>query len=150
MPDTMTLLPDALALAGDGIACTSAIIVLDGKVLLGLRHYQNKWEGELPTNSLWTTPGGRSDAGETLGECLVRETKEETALTVAPVAFWGCVPGAKAGDNLYIFQCTIKSGELQNVEDHKFGEWGWFPIDQIPEPFINTHARSIIQEKGRV
>lgn len=146
----MMNLEQALAIPGDGIACTSAVIIDKGTVLLGLRHYQKKWEGELSTSSLWTTPGGRSDVGETIGECLIRETKEETALTVVPVAFWGHVPGAKEGDKLYIFHCTIESGELQNVEDHKFGEWGWFAVDQIPEPFINTHARAIIQEKGRI
>jgi 8-oxo-dGTP diphosphatase len=38
---------------------------------------------------LYTLPGGVVEAGETLGEAIVREVREETALVIEPVALAG-------------------------------------------------------------
>ena len=60
----------------------SAAIVRDGKVLL-VRRARN------PARNLYTLPGGAVEIGETLTEAVVREVREETALTVEPVALAG-------------------------------------------------------------
>lgn len=60
----------------------SAAIVRDGKVLL-VRRARN------PALSLYTLPGGAVETGETLTEAVMREVREETALTVEPVALAG-------------------------------------------------------------
>ena len=55
-----------------------AIIVRDGKILLGLRNYTpDKWK----SISVWTLSGGRSEKGEEIGETLLRETAEEAGIT---------------------------------------------------------------------
>lgn len=59
---------------------TLAIIVRDGKILLG-----EKKKGEIGTGTL-NGPGGKLDAGETLVDCLVRETKEELDISLDPTA----------------------------------------------------------------
>lgn len=140
-------LEQALAIPGDGIHCTSALILNnEGKILLGLRHYKKKWEGELITNSLWTTPGGRTDEGERVGDCLIRETFEETGLKVAPIEYWGELPAAREIDRLHVFTCSYE-GEPENMEPEKFEAWKWFAIDEIPENFINPHLRKLLEQR---
>ena len=57
----------------------SAAIVRDGKVL-AVRRARN------PALSLYTLPGGAVETGETLIQAVTREVREETALTIEPVA----------------------------------------------------------------
>lgn len=60
----------------------SAAILRDGKVLLVRR-------ARKPALGVYTLPGGVVEAGETLEEALVREVREETALTIEPVTLAG-------------------------------------------------------------
>jgi 8-oxo-dGTP diphosphatase len=60
----------------------SAAIVRDGKVLAVRR-------ARKPAIKLYTMPGGAVEAGETLFEAVMREVREETALTIEPVALAG-------------------------------------------------------------
>lgn len=60
----------------------SAAIVRDGKVLVVRR-------ARKPALNLYTLPGGAVETGETLHEAVVREVREETALTVEPIALAG-------------------------------------------------------------
>jgi ADP-ribose pyrophosphatase YjhB (NUDIX family) len=54
----------------------SAAIFRDGKVLLARRARE-------PAFGLFTLPGGRVEFGETLEQAVLREVREETALTIA-------------------------------------------------------------------
>ncbi|TSC71515.1 MAG: hypothetical protein G01um101448_1153 [Parcubacteria group bacterium Gr01-1014_48] len=121
--------------------CTSAVIIRDGMVLLGLRHYKpDKWK----TISVWTTPGGRCDSGETVEVSMRREVAEETGIIGFDIEqFLGEVPGAKDGDTLLVFLCTTEQ-EPQLMEPEKFSEWKWFPLPEIPQNFINKHVRKMI------
>ena len=56
-------------------AIASAVIVQDGRLLLARRRQQ---EGTV----LWALPGGAVEPGESVEEAAVRETLEETGLTV--------------------------------------------------------------------
>ena len=60
----------------------SAAIVRDGKVLVVRR-------ARKPAHGIYTFPGGVVEIGETLHEAVMREVREETALTIAPVALAG-------------------------------------------------------------
>lgn len=60
----------------------SAAIVRDGKVLAVRR-------ARKPAIDLYTMPGGVVETGETLFEAVAREVREETALTIEPVALAG-------------------------------------------------------------
>jgi ADP-ribose pyrophosphatase YjhB (NUDIX family) len=60
----------------------SAAIFRQGRVLIVRR-------ARPPANGLYTLPGGGVELGETLEEAVVREVREETGLTIAPIALAG-------------------------------------------------------------
>jgi ADP-ribose pyrophosphatase YjhB (NUDIX family) len=96
--------------------------------------------GKFKEVSLWTTPGGRCDEGESVGENLFRELLEETGIAEAMLeGFVGMTPGAKQGDMLYVFAGTT-SAQPRLMEPEKFSEWRWFGVDAVPQNFINPRA----------
>lgn len=60
----------------------SAAIFRNGRVLIARR-------ARPPADGLHTLPGGGVELGETLEEAVVREVREETGLTIAPIALAG-------------------------------------------------------------
>lgn len=129
---------------GDGIFCPMAVIIRDGKVLLGLRNYTpDKWK----KISVWTIPGGRSEKGETIGETMIREVEEEVGITDLKIEkFLGKIPGAKAPDVVLMFGCKTSQGP-KLMEPEKFSEWKCFPFEEIPENFVNPKALPIIKRE---
>ena len=129
---------------GDARTCASAVIIRDGKILLGLRHYTpDKWK----SISVWTTPGGRCDRGESVEEGLRRETKEETGISSLTIEqFLGVVPGMAEPDTLWVFLCHT-AAEPTLMEPEKFSEWRWFSLAEILENFINPSLLKIVFDK---
>ena len=129
---------------GDGVLCPMAIIIRDGKILLGLRNYTpDKWKDI----SVWTVPGGRSEKGETIGETLLREITEEVGITDLKIErFVEERPGVKPPDIVLIYRCsTLEEPKL--MEPEKFSGWKWFGVDEIPENFINPDALDTIKRE---
>jgi 8-oxo-dGTP diphosphatase len=60
----------------------SAAIMRNGQVLVARR-------ARPPAEGLFTLPGGGVEAGETLKEAIMREVREEIALTIEPIALIG-------------------------------------------------------------
>jgi len=60
----------------------SAAILRDGKVLLVRR-------ARPPARGVFSLPGGVVEVGETLGEAVMREVREETSLEIEPVSLAG-------------------------------------------------------------
>jgi 8-oxo-dGTP diphosphatase len=60
----------------------SAAIVRAGQVLVVRR-------ARMPADGLFSLPGGVVEIGETLTEAIMREVREETGLTIEPVALAG-------------------------------------------------------------
>ncbi len=132
-----------LGIVGAPNVCVAACILKDDRLLIGLRHYTpDKWK----KISIWTTPGGRCEAGERLEDTLRRETAEEVGITdLALTDFLGVVPGAMPGDTLYVF--IGRTGqEPRLMEPQKFSEWKWEPVVSIPENFINPAALELIRK----
>jgi len=60
----------------------SAAIIRDGKILIVRR-------ARPPARGLFTLPGGGVEVGETLHAAVIREVREETALTIEPLGLAG-------------------------------------------------------------
>lgn len=141
------LLQDHLEKITNTTTCPCAIIIKDKKILLGLRNYTpDKWKAI----SVWTTPGGRCDVGETLETTLRREVQEEVGITdLNIVDFIDQVPGAKDGDTIPLFYCTTTQ-EPTLMEPEKFSEWKWVPIEEYtkgsPWSEMNPPAHKIISD----
>lgn len=129
------MLEEKLSEMGTDKKCPIAVMVRDGKVLTGQRNYtKDKWKDI----SVWTIPGGRCDAGETLEQTLRREVAEEVGITDFIIQdFIGEVPGAKEGDIVPMFYCTTTQ-DARLMEPEKFSEWRWITI----ESYINGETYS--------
>jgi 8-oxo-dGTP diphosphatase len=73
---------DARSYPARPILAVSAAILRDGKVLLARR-------ARGAATGLFSLPGGVVEIGETLIEAVVREVREETSLTIEPIALAG-------------------------------------------------------------
>jgi ADP-ribose pyrophosphatase YjhB (NUDIX family) len=76
------------------VAVGAFVFDRDGRVLLVER-------GKPPGAGLWTVPGGRLDAGETLAQAVAREVREETGLVVE-VGALACVVERMGDDHHFV------------------------------------------------
>jgi len=106
------------------------ILVQDGKVLLT----GNRWFSAQPL--VWTLPGGRSDEGEGILDTLVREFREETALTVEPGTLAYVVEARSAIRRQIYLTCAFVvsrvSGELSHHADESVEALEFVPITELP------------------
>lgn len=84
----------------------------------------------------WIGVGGKFEAGESPEECLLREVKEETGLTLTSYQFrgiitfvsdeWGC-------EYMHLFTADGYEGELQEqqMSDCREGELVWVPKNEM-------------------
>ncbi len=105
----------------------AAIIVKDESVLL-VRH-------EKQGRTYWLLPGGGCEYGESVGEALVRELKEEANLDIRVgdlVIVNDSIPpdGHRHVLNLY-FTAEVAGGELKCQSDERLKEAAWVPVSEV-------------------
>lgn len=101
-----------------------AVILDQGHVVLVKRKFP-------PLAGEWSIPGGRLEIGETQREAVVRETREETGLTVEPGELLGVYDRLLRDDGgrilyhyvLIDFLCWRVAGELQPGGDAEDARW---------------------------
>jgi ADP-ribose pyrophosphatase YjhB (NUDIX family) len=120
------------------VPAASAIVTDDqGRILLHRRR----------DNELWALPGGVMELGESLGGCAVREVREETGLTVEPVAIVGVYSDPKhvfAYDDGEVrqefsicFECRLVGGALE-VSDESYQVQFFVPEDVEELPMVDS------------
>lgn len=105
-----------------------AVIPMDGGVVMVRRAIN-------PGYGLWVVPGGFVDLGEVVEDALVRETQEETYLTVRPIRLLNIYSYADHPTVITAYVAEYVSGELsagdETLEARVFG------LQEIPWPRIS-------------
>jgi 8-oxo-dGTP diphosphatase len=105
---------------------SAAIVVQDGRVLMIRRRLR---EGELS----WQFPAGEIESGENAEQAAVRETQEETGLTVEPVKVLGERVHPKTGRHMAYTACCAVGGEAHVADADELAEVAWVAHDEIPQ-----------------
>ncbi|MFF8298641.1 NUDIX hydrolase [Streptomyces globisporus] len=107
-----------------GIA--AAIVVHEGRVLMVRRRVS---EGQLS----WQFPAGEVEPGEEREAAAVRETQEETGLTVEAVKLLGERVHPKTGRLMSYTACKILGGTAHVADTQELAELAWVSHGDIPE-----------------
>lgn len=105
---------------------SAAIVVREGRVLMVRRRMK---EGELS----WQFPAGAIEEGEGPEEAAVRETQEETGLTVTAVKLLGERVHPKTHRRMSYTACEVLSGTAHVADDEELAELAWVAHTEIPE-----------------
>ena len=116
----------------------AVIIAHDGQILL-LKRKGSHGEGT------WAPPGGHLEFGESLEQCAIRETVEETGVVLDNVQFVAITNDVFASDHKHYLtvwmEGTHASGQATVAYPDKVQEVAWFPWDGLPQvlfmPFQN-------------
>ena len=117
-----------------GVGC---IVVRDGRLLL-VRNQRG----------LWSTPGGHLDFGEAPDVCAVRETLEETGVSVSNVEFVAITNDvlADAGKHyLTVWMRGDANGVCAQIHDTaEIARLGWFSPDALPSP-LHIYFKNLLE-----
>lgn len=105
--------------AADRVACVGGVAVHEGRLLVVRRAHE-------PGRGLWSVPGGRVEAGETLAEACVRELREETGLDVVAGDVVGRLERPSPSGATYVIDdlaCTVVGGALVAGDDADDARW---------------------------
>lgn len=100
----------------------------DGKVLM---LYRNKKKNDY-NEGKWIGIGGKVENGETADECVVREVKEETGLTLDTFKKCGVVFFQQKGyiEIMHVYKSNSFSGKVADFSDE--GELRWVEKEKLP------------------
>jgi 8-oxo-dGTP diphosphatase len=108
------------------------VFVRGGRVFLARRKGAH---GE----ATWGSAGGHLEFGETLEECARREAREELGVNVSGLRVL-CLSNIIDYDRHYVdveFLGEIGAQEPAPIAaDGSFGDYGWFPLRDPPEPLF--------------
>lgn len=105
---------------------SAAIIVSDGKVLMVRRAVK---EGKLS----WQFPAGAIEAGEAAEDAAVRETLEETGLTVKAVKLIGERIHPNTGRAMSYTACEVVDGEARVADAEELDAVAWVAHSEITD-----------------
>ncbi|HZO64511.1 MAG TPA: NUDIX hydrolase [Kribbellaceae bacterium] len=96
----------------------AAIVVSEGRVLMVRRRIK---EGELS----WQFPAGEIEPGESPDDAAVRETREETGLTVRPTQRLGERVHPATGRTMVYVACDVEAGTAHVADEDELAEVAW-------------------------
>lgn len=123
-------------------AASAVVVDEDGRVLLQRR----------TDNGMWALPGGKMDLGESIGECAIRETFEETGVTVEITGIVGTYTNpshvfaysdGEVRQEFSICLLARPTGGTLRTSDESF-EVAWFAQDAIDDlPMVPSIRKRI-------
>jgi len=132
-------------LANSLVVAASAVVVDDARRVLVHRRRDN---------GLWALPGGGLEYGESIADCAVRETREETGFVVSPLHVIGVYSDPRhvfAYDDGEVRQefsvcvaCELVGGELA-VSDESVNV-AWMTSDEIRSAPMHSRIRVRIND----
>lgn len=106
-------------------------IMREGRLLLYRRL-------KVPEAGYWNIVGGKVDHLEPAETAARREAEEETGLSIGKVDFVGVTEQIITADRQHwvslLYRTTDFSGEPTLVEPDKLSDFGWFELDDLPQP----------------
>ena len=127
------------------IAATLCYVRSNGRTLM---MHRNKKEGDVHRGK-WNGLGGKLDAGESPEECVIREIREESGLTILEPRLRGVLtfPAFKPGEDWLVFLYTVTKfegevgvcaeGDLEWVSDERLAELPLWEGDRIFLPWLD-------------
>ena len=103
-----------------------------GKILLAKRK-SSHGAGE------YAFPGGHLEYMESFADCARREIAEECGIKVKNIRFQLAANVTKYAPKHYVhigLAADWESGEPQVLEPEKQEAWGWYGLDDLPEPIF--------------
>ena len=121
----------------------TALVVRDGKILLGKRYNTETADGK------WAFPGGRMDYGEDPKDGVIREVFEETGIKCNPFETYFLTqkneffPEERKHYLSNVYLVTDSEGEPELRESDKCKGWEWFDPFDLPDNTFWTCAEAI-------
>lgn len=119
-------------------AVAIAVIVEEGRLLLVHRRAD---DGAPP----WVLPGGNAEPGESAEEAAVRETLEETGLTVVAWAVLGERVHPATGRHLTYVACDVITGTARVADSEELDAVEWVPGGELSR-FVPGEFYPAVQE----
>lgn len=119
--------------------CAGALVVRDGKVLLGRRAVD-------PCLGCWDIPGGFLNPWEHPADCAVREVREETGLEVRLERLLDVVVDTYEDRNYTLnlyWVAKVIAGTERAADD--LSELRWFGPNDLPTEFAFPHCARVLQ-----
>lgn len=89
---------------------------------------QPKWPA-----GMYSALAGFIEPGESLEECVARETLEEVGLEVSSIGYFGSQPWPFPHQLMVGFTCSAKDGALVSLDDDELEEARWFTRTALQE-----------------
>lgn len=109
------------------IETTQVYLIKDHRWLMLLRNKKKNDEN----SGKWIAVGGKKEPDETVEQCALRETEEETGLRVTELLPQGTVYFNKNGidlERIWIYKAVRFSGRLRKTDE---GTLCWIPEDEV-------------------
>jgi 8-oxo-dGTP pyrophosphatase MutT (NUDIX family) len=132
-------LRNARATSAGGVVHRSS----DGRVEIALVHRRRPL--------LWALPKGTPDAGETLEETALRETREETGLRVEleepirEITYVFVRGRTRFHKTVHFYLMRAVGGDLSD-HDHEFDEVRWFPAGEALGVMTHATERAVVED----
>ena len=129
-----------------GAGCGLLVFNKDGKLLLGLRNYdQEIADSEMHEEGTWSCPGGNIEYGETFEQAVTREAKEETGIDIKDPELI-CVQ-TDLNEHAHYISVGMVTHSFEGVpkvmEPDEIMAWRWFDLNDLPNNIFSASRKTI-------